>query len=66
MKKQFTNVRTVNYYYDNTEERKHTDDDEGNLVQLCGKCAHELRHEVSFAQDGDEYNICEKCEREQD
>jgi hypothetical protein len=60
----------VNYYYDLTDWKKHTNDGEGCLVQLCDQCAADINEtageaEVKLASRGDEDSICEVCDANQ-
>lgn len=48
----------VNYYYSD----ELTNDTEGNLVQLCRKCADKNRNVIEYAQRGDEESECELCD----
>lgn len=50
----------VNYYYDWTGRL--TNDDEGNLVQLCKAHAEQHESEVGWASRGDPDGECELCE----
>jgi phosphoglucomutase len=60
----------VNRYYDVTDDKQYTTDDEGNLVMLCREHAAQLqaRDEVEWAGRGDEYSACEfgDCEAAND
>ncbi len=51
-------IMTVNYYYSD----ELTNDDEGNLVQLCRDCAKVNRDKTNWASRGDDQSICELCE----
>jgi hypothetical protein len=61
-------MQTVHSYYDWTEPKQHSADDEGNLVQLCDRCARPLLNtgDIALAQNGDEYSSCERCGAPQD
>lgn len=51
----------VHYFYDLTADKRHTQDAEGNLVQLCPACAMGplAAGEIIKAQRGDAESICE-------
>lgn len=40
---------------------QHTSDTEGQLVQLCRRCAGAAGRDVAWAADGDELSQCEGC-----
>jgi hypothetical protein len=56
----------IHTYYDLTwtpeDGGKYTTDTEGQLVQLCSRCAAQADAEVAWAADGDELSVCEACE----
>jgi hypothetical protein len=56
----------IAFYYDLTwaPERggTYTNDAEGQLVQLCRRCARAAGHEVAWAGAGDELSQCEGCD----
>lgn len=56
----------ISYYYDLTWTPEnggaHTNDTEGQLVQLCPRCAAQAGGEVAWAGAGDELSVCEKCD----
>jgi hypothetical protein len=60
----------VNFYYDWTADANGkptlSSDTEGNLVQLCKRCAapHLADGNVDLASQGDYGSICELCEQE--
>jgi hypothetical protein len=62
----------VNFYYDWTEDANGnptlSSDDEGNLVQLCKRCAapHLASGDIQHAQSGDSDSVCELCEATND
>jgi hypothetical protein len=50
------------WYYDQTPDKKYSDDPEGNLVWVCDRCARDLRLEVEFAgTDVDKDAPCDIC-----
>jgi hypothetical protein len=53
---------TIAYYYDLTEDHALSSDPEGNLVQLCERCARKHRADVQLAQSGDDLCSCELCD----
>lgn len=53
----------INYFYDWSEgEDRLSSDPEGNLVQLCARCADKHWQIVSLAQRGDAESCCELCD----
>lgn len=52
----------VNYYYSD----ELTNDDEGNLVQLCRGCAAQNRDQIQWASRGDDQSACELCRASND
>ena len=52
---------THTWYYDLTEDRRHSGDPESLLVWLCDDCANRLAAEVQFAgtDGGDEHIACD-------
>lgn len=55
-------MEEVNYYYSD----ELTNDDEGNLVQLCRDCAHQNQDVIQWAQQGDSESECELCDKVND
>jgi hypothetical protein len=56
----------VNFFYDWTEPKQYSADDEGNLVQLCRACVRKAGGDVAFAGQGHEGAQCELCDAGQD
>lgn len=56
-------AKHIAVYYDDTDEQKWSNDEEGNTVHLCDECARYAGSDVHHASE-DEYAIwCESCER---
>jgi hypothetical protein len=54
----------VHYFYDWSGEL--SDDGEGGLVTLCGRCAAEQGENVQKAQRGDDESCCALCDAAND
>lgn len=51
----------VAFYYDWTDDKHLSSDDEGNLVVLCAACARQHEADIDLAQSGDGNDTCELC-----